>query len=190
MPIRIKMIIKIGRVFPSGGKTGRFIWNWGPSPVTGPKCQLMNNSGEGGGVYRGDRPPARKKTCRWKKESETQNSNNREIFFRCKNWHIVCKEGLGATWICISFFVRAGDLALIHIIYSQKSSLLTLFTPTGGTLCPPPCHIFAYNQRISVLKKLDFSQLWVWKRAVRLLPHKVISFRRKQIEFIKNTNTS
>ena len=138
MPISIEMIIKIGRVFPNGGKTGRFIWNWGPSPVTGPKCQLMNNSGEGGGVYRGDRPPARKKTCRWKKESETQNSNNREIFFWCKNWHIVCKEGLGATWICISFFVRAGDLALIHIIYSQKSSLLTLFTPAGGTLCPPP----------------------------------------------------
>ena len=36
----------------------------------------MNNSAEGGGVYRGDRPPARKK----KKESETQDSNSREIF--------------------------------------------------------------------------------------------------------------
>ena len=55
------MIIKIGRVFPNGGKTGRFIWNWGPSPVTGPKCQLMNNSAEGGGVYRGDRRPHEKR---------------------------------------------------------------------------------------------------------------------------------
>ena len=36
----------------------------------------------------------------------------------------------------------------------------------------PPCHVFAYNRantRTSVLKKLDFSQLWVWKRAVRVL---------------------
>ena len=60
--------------------------------------------------------------------------------------------------------------------------LLTLNTPTGATMCPP-CHIFVYNRantRTSVLKKLDFSQLWVWKRAVRFSPHEIISFRRKK----------
>ena len=53
-----------------------------------------------------------------------------------------------------------------------------LFGPGGGTLCPP-CHVFAYicaNTHTSSLKKLDFSQLWVWKRAVHFLPRKVISF--------------
>ena len=47
----------------------------------------------------------------------------------------------------------------------------------------PPCHVFAYiwaNTRTSALQKLDFSQLWVWKRAVHFLPHKVISFRWKK----------
>ena len=46
----------------------------------------------------------------------------------------------------------------------------------GGTLCPP-CYVFAYNcanTRTSPLKKLDFSQLWVWKRVVL---GKFISFR-------------
>ena len=28
--------------------------------------------------------------------------------------------------------------------------------------------------------KFDCSQLWVWKRAVRFLPHEIISFRRKK----------
>ena len=32
----------------------------------------------------------------------------------------------------------------------------------------------------SVLKKLDVSQLWVWKRAVCFLPYKIISFRQKK----------
>ena len=66
--------------------------------------------------------------------------------------------------------------------YISVSEQLTLFIPTGGTLCPP-CHVFAYNRantRTSRLKKLDFSQLRVWKRAVRFLPHKVISFRREK----------
>ena len=42
--------------------------------------------------------------------------------------------------------------------------------------------MFAYNwanTRTSLLKNLDFSQIWVWKRAVRFLPHKVILFCRK-----------
>ena len=58
---------------------------------------------------------------------------------------------------------------------------LTLLGPGGGTLWLP-CYIFAYNRantRTSVLKNLDFSQLWVWKRAVRFLPHRIISFRKK-----------
>ena len=57
-----------------------------------------------------------------------------------------------------------------------------LFGPGGGTLCPP-CHVFAYicaNTHTRALKKLDFSQLWVWKRAVHFLPRKVISFRWKK----------
>ena len=51
---------------------------------------------------------------------------------------------------------------------------LTLLGPgRGGTLCPPVTYlyirIYVYNRantRTSLLKKLDFSQLWVWKRAV------------------------
>ena len=42
-----------------------------------------------------------------------------------------------------------------------------------------PWHVFAYNRAntcTSVLKTLDFSQIWVWKRAVSFLLHKVISF--------------
>ena len=41
----------------------------------------------------------------------------------------------------------------------------------GGTL--PPCQALAYeraNTRISVLKKLDFSHLWVWKRPYTFTP--------------------
>ena len=49
----------------------------------------------------------------------------------------------------------------------------------------PRCHVFAYSgvhmcMYMSVVKKLDFSQLRVWKRAVRFLPHKITSFRRKE----------
>ena len=52
---------------------------------------------------------------------------------------------------------------------------LTLLGPERGHICPP-CHIFAYisaNTRTSALKKIDFYQLQVWKRAVRFLPEKV-----------------
>ena len=38
-----------------------------------------------------------------------------------------------------------------------------------------------------MLKKLDFSQLWVWKRAVCFLPHKIISFQQKNIKLVRNT---
>ena len=60
-----------------------------------------------------------------------------------------------------------------------------LYTNTwqgGGTLYPP-CYVFAYicaNTRTISLKKLDFSQLWVWKRAVCFLFQKIISFRREK----------
>ena len=60
------------------------------------------------------------------------------------------------------------------------------------TLCPP-CHVFAYIwaiTRTSVLKKLDFSQLWVWKRTVHFLPRKFISICWKKIKFVGNTNIS
>ena len=63
------------------------------------------------------------------------------------------------------------------------TSSLTLLSPRGGGTMCPPCHVFAYiwaNTRSSALEKLDFSQLWVWKRAVHFLPHKVISFRWKK----------
>ena len=66
---------------------------------------------------------------------------------------------------------------------------LTLLAPGGGALCPP-CYVFAYicaNTRTSPLKKLDFSQLWVWKRAVPFFPRKFISFPWKKIKFVGNT---
>ena len=55
---------------------------------------------------------------------------------------------------------------------------LTLSGP-GGAHCAPPCHVFAYNRantRMRMLKKLDFSQLWVWNRAVCFLLLEIISF--------------
>lgn len=55
----------------------------------------MNNSAEGGGVYRGDRPPARKK----KKESETQDSNNREIF----SYVIIGILSVKMVWVPLEF---------------------------------------------------------------------------------------
>ena len=59
-----------------------------------------------------------------------------------------------------------------------------------GILCPP-FHIFAYycaNTRASTLKKLDFSYLWVWERALRFLPHEIISFSKKNKSHQKNQN--
>ena len=47
-----------------------------------------------------------------------------------------------------------------------------------------PCHVYAYNHAItrrSVLKRLDFSQLWLSKRTVHFLPHKSISFCWKKV---------
>ena len=81
---------------------------------------------------------------------------------------------------------------LCSFINIMKLARLTLFCPVGGTLCPP-YHVFAYicaNTRTSALKKLDFSRLWVWKRAIHFLPHKVFSFRWKKIKFVGNTKIS
>ena len=53
--------------------------------------------------------------------------------------------------------------------------------------------VFAYtgaNTSTSVLKKLDFSQLWVWKRAVCFLFHEDISFQREKIKFVKTSAIS
>ena len=76
----------------------------------------------------------------------------------------------------------------------KVSLQLTPLGPGGwGAHCSPTFHVFAYNRantRTSVLKKLDFSQLWVWKRAVRFLPHEIISFCRKKIKFVRNTKIS
>ena len=75
----------------------------------------------------------------------------------------------------------------------DRKKLFTLFGPRGGgTLCPP-CHIFVYicaNKSTSALKKLDFSQLWVWKRVVHFLPRQVISFCWKKMKFVGNTKIS
>ena len=51
---------------------------------------------------------------------------------------------------------------------------------TRGGIVPPPCHVFACNRantRTSVLKKLDFSQLWVWKRPYAFYPIKLFHLR-------------
>ena len=71
---------------------------------------------------------------------------------------------------------------LTSFLFLDIQDILTPLGPAWGTLYPP-CHVFAYNRantRTSLLKNLDFSQLWVWKRAVRFLPHKVISSCRKK----------
>ena len=63
------------------------------------------------------------------------------------------------------------------LLYSKCS--FTLLGPRGGHIVPPLSHIcvwlckYAYERD----EKLDFSQLWVWKRAV---PHEIISFQRKK----------
>ena len=53
--------------------------------------------------------------------------------------------------------------------------------PGGGAIVPPH-HIFMYNHantQSSMLKKLDFSQSWAWKRAVRFYPIKSSRFGEK-----------
>ena len=75
---------------------------------------------------------------------------------------------------------------------TMRKIILTLFGRGGGILCPP-YHIFVYIcaiTRTSALKKLDFSRLWVWKRAIHFLPFKVILFRWKKIKFVGNTKIS
>ena len=87
---------------------------------------------------------------------------------------------------------------LQHLYQCPLFVYLPSFVSTfdNSTLCPP-CHVFVYNwanTRKSVLKKLDFFQLRVWKRAVRL-PHEIISFCRKKVRqkyqnFIGGTPTN
>ena len=62
-------------------------------------------------------------------------------------------------------------------------SELTLLGQGGGGLYAPlrPCfctYLCKYSR--SALKKIDFFQLYVWKRAVCFLPRKIISFCRKK----------
>ena len=63
---------------------------------------------------------------------------------------------------------------------------LTLYTPgrEGVYLCVY-LNIYA-NTHTGALKKLDISQLWVWKRAVCFLPQEMISFCRNRIKFVRN----
>ena len=60
-----------------------------------------------------------------------------------------------------------------------------------GAYCVPPVTYLSLTRQIhvrraSVLKKLDFSQLWVWKRAVRFYPKELSCFAEK-IKCVKNT---
>ena len=102
-------------------------------------------------------------------------------------WHLVRQTG---AFKQLNLSDHSHQLMLVYYLSSSTaimqsfdiqfySHLLTLLQDGGGAYMPP-CHVFAYicaNTRTSVLKKLDFSQLWVWKRAVHFLPSKVISFR-------------
>ena len=54
------------------------------------------------------------------------------------------------------------------LLLSPKLTLLTLFSYNRT------------NTRRGILKKLDFSQWWVWKIAVCFWPHKITSFRQKK----------
>ena len=57
---------------------------------------------------------------------------------------------------------------------------------------PPSLTLFAHNRantRAGELKKIDSSQFCVWKRTVRFLLHKIISFAEK-MKFVKNTEIS
>ena len=71
-------------------------------------------------------------------------------------------------------FVR--HLAAHDLSTAVGDSRRILLEPTNP-ICP--YHVYAYNRantRRSVLKRLDFSQLWLSKRAVHFLPHESISF--------------
>ena len=78
------------------------------------------------------------------------------------------------------------DSLILNVDSAKKEGgevlIYPFLNPGGeGILCPP-FHIFAYycaNTRASTLKKLDFSYLWVWERALRFLPHEIISFSKK-----------
>ena len=67
---------------------------------------------------------------------------------------------------------------------SYEDKTISLYNPicsSGGKLCPLS-RICEYLCKYTYerAEKLDFSQIWVWKRKLCFLPHKNISFRRKQ----------
>ena len=115
-------------------------------------------------------------------QGDFRKSDDSKCFPRTHEGHLFI-----TLWLCDIIFCLL-QTSSIWI----KEVTLTLLAPGGGTLCPP-CYVFAYfcaNTHTSSLKKLDFSQLWVWKRAVHFLPRKVISFRWKKINFVGNTKIS
>ena len=59
---------------------------------------------------------------------------------------------------------------------------LTLFAQRGAQCARPLSHICIYQSKYThrALKKLDFSHLRVWTRAVYFFPHRIILFRRKK----------
>ena len=71
-------------------------------------------------------------------------------------------EMMNTWWTWMNFW------GILQTYFCYPQAILTLFAPGGrgeGTLCPP-CHVFAYNWAnacTSVLKKLNFSQIWVLK---------------------------
>ena len=67
---------------------------------------------------------------------------------------------------------RIGDLTkiLLLMLNLMLMLMLTISGPGGVSYMPPLPRICVY------LCKLDFSQLYVWKRAVCFLPLKIISF--------------
>ena len=81
--------------------------------------------------------------------------------------------------VCTTYNVYNAHIEYIHITFlvndQQGKNILLVWWPSF------PNHFS---------KTLDFSQLWVWKRAVHFLPRKVISFCRKRIKFVGFTKIS
>ena len=102
------------------------------------------------------------------------------------------RAGIGSSAYSIDF----GDCSPITESFWMKNGLkgwsINHFLGAPGprltlSLICNNMNILAHNPRNDFFNPiwldftwLDFSQLWVWKRAVRFLPHEVISFRQKK----------
>ena len=70
------------------------------------------------------------------------------------------------------------DAMPANMVRTHTGWFLTLFTPGGGISAPPFQCICVYMCKYTYerFEKFDFSQNRVWKRAVRFLSRKIISF--------------